>query len=59
MWTRISPSNTYIVSSESDGRQWALLAAAHPETVAATLLPDDPPEDPAVRLGEVSGRSPS
>lgn len=30
--------------------QRALLAAAHPETIAATLLPADPPEDPALRL---------
>jgi AcrR family transcriptional regulator len=33
--------------------QWALLAAAHPETVAATLLPEDPPTDPAERLASV------
>ena len=30
--------------------QRALLAAAHPETVAASLLPPDPPDDPAQRL---------
>ncbi len=30
--------------------QRALLAAAHPETSAATLLPPDPPEDPGERL---------
>jgi AcrR family transcriptional regulator len=30
--------------------QRALLAAAHPETVAASLLPDDAPEDVATRL---------
>ena len=33
--------------------QRALLAAAHPETVAATLLPPDPPEDPQARLDAV------
>jgi AcrR family transcriptional regulator len=30
--------------------QRALLVAAHPEAGATTLLPDDPPEDPASRL---------
>lgn len=30
--------------------QRALLAAAHPETVAESLLPDDPPSDVAARL---------
>jgi len=30
--------------------QSALLAAAHPETVATSLLPEDPPGDPAERL---------
>lgn len=30
--------------------QRALLAAAHPETVAVSLLPADPPDDPAQRL---------
>ena len=30
--------------------QAALLAAAHPETSAASLLPPDPPEDPRERL---------
>jgi AcrR family transcriptional regulator len=33
--------------------QRALLAAAHPETVADTLLPADAPEDPAARLAAV------
>ena len=33
--------------------QWALLAAAHPETAAETLLPADAPEDPAARLAAV------
>ena len=33
--------------------QRALLAAAHPETVAASLLPPDPPEDPEARLAAV------
>jgi AcrR family transcriptional regulator len=33
--------------------QWTLLAAAHPETAATSLLPDDPPEDPAARLDAV------
>jgi AcrR family transcriptional regulator len=33
--------------------QRALLAAAHPETVAASLLPPDPPEDPEARLAVV------
>ncbi len=33
--------------------QWTLLAAAHPETAARSLLPDDPPEDPAARLDAV------
>ncbi len=33
--------------------QWTLLAAAHPETAARSLLPDDPPEDPASRLDAV------
>jgi AcrR family transcriptional regulator len=31
----------------------ALLVAAHPETGARSLLPADPPEDPAARLGAV------
>lgn len=30
--------------------QHALLAAAHPETTATTLLPPDPPDDPGERL---------
>ncbi|MEO7428520.1 MAG: TetR/AcrR family transcriptional regulator, partial [Acidimicrobiales bacterium] len=30
--------------------QRALLAAAHPETTQASMLPDDAPEDPAARL---------
>ncbi len=30
--------------------QHALLAAAHPETTATTLLPRDPPDDPGERL---------
>jgi AcrR family transcriptional regulator len=30
--------------------QRALLSAAHPETAAASLLPDDPPDDAAARL---------
>ena len=30
--------------------QRALLGAAHPETLATTLLPEDPPDDPAERL---------
>ena len=33
--------------------QRALLAAAHPETAAKTLLPADPPTDPAERLAHV------
>jgi AcrR family transcriptional regulator len=33
--------------------QRTLLAAAHPETVAETLLPTDAPEDPAARLAAV------
>ncbi|WP_433786802.1 TetR family transcriptional regulator [Actinomycetospora sp. CA-101289] len=33
--------------------QHALLAAAHPETVATSLLPPEPPDDPAQRLGMV------
>jgi AcrR family transcriptional regulator len=33
--------------------QRALLAAAHPETAAETLLPTDAPEDPAARLAAV------
>lgn len=33
--------------------QRALLSAAHPETSAASLLPDDPPSDPAARLEAV------
>jgi hypothetical protein len=33
--------------------QRALLAAAHPETVAASLLPPDPPADPEARLAAV------
>jgi AcrR family transcriptional regulator len=33
--------------------QWTLLAAAHPETAARSLLPDHPPEDPAARLNAV------
>ena len=33
--------------------QRALLAAAHPETAAETLLPADAPEDPAARLAAV------
>jgi AcrR family transcriptional regulator len=33
--------------------QRALLAAAHPETTAETLLPADAPEDPAARLAAV------
>jgi AcrR family transcriptional regulator len=33
--------------------QRALLAAAHPETVAASLLPPDPPADPEARLAVV------
>jgi AcrR family transcriptional regulator len=33
--------------------QRALLAAAHPETVAASLLPPNPPEDPEARLAVV------
>ena len=33
--------------------QRALLAAAHPETAAETLLPPDAPEDPAARLAAV------
>lgn len=32
------------------GSQRALLAAAHPETAAETLLPDDPPRDVGERL---------
>src|SRR5690242_18637912 len=30
--------------------QRALLGEAHPETLATSLLPDDPPDDPAERL---------
>jgi AcrR family transcriptional regulator len=30
--------------------QRALLAAAHPETIVVSLLPDDPPDDAAARL---------
>jgi AcrR family transcriptional regulator len=33
--------------------QRSLLAAAHPETGADSMLSDDPPEDPAARLDEV------
>ena len=33
--------------------QHALLAAAHPETAATTLLPPNPPADPAERLAHV------
>jgi AcrR family transcriptional regulator len=33
--------------------QRAILAAAHPETVAESMLGDDPPEEPAARLEEV------
>ena len=33
--------------------RWALLAAAHPETGARSLLPADPPDDPAARLDAV------
>ena len=33
--------------------QHALLAAAHPETAATSLLPPDPPTDPAERLAHV------
>lgn len=33
--------------------QRVLLAAAHPETVASSLLPSDPPEDPEARLAAV------
>ncbi len=33
--------------------QHALLAAAHPETAATSLLPADPPTDPAERLAHV------
>jgi AcrR family transcriptional regulator len=33
--------------------QRALLAAAHPETIASSLLPPDPPEDPEARLAAV------
>src|SRR6476620_8931509 len=33
--------------------QHALLAAAHPETVTSSLLPADPPADPAERLALV------
>lgn len=33
--------------------QRALLAAAHPETAVGSLLPSDPPEDPAARLSAV------
>jgi AcrR family transcriptional regulator len=35
--------------------QRALLAAAHPETVAASLLPPDPPVEPEARLDAVIG----
>src|SRR5713226_6779648 len=31
----------------------ALLVAAHPETVATSMLPQDPPQDPAARLDAV------
>jgi len=33
--------------------QRALLAAAHPETAARSMLGEDPPDDPAERLDEV------
>lgn len=33
--------------------QAALLAAAHPETAAASLLPSDPPDDPEARVAIV------
>jgi AcrR family transcriptional regulator len=33
--------------------QRALLVAAHPETGARTLLPEEPPDDPAARLAAV------
>jgi AcrR family transcriptional regulator len=36
--------------------QRSLLMAAHPETAAASLLPDDAPEDPRARLAEVIER---
>jgi AcrR family transcriptional regulator len=35
------------------GDQRSLLLAAHPEIAATTLLPDDPPDDPAARLDAV------
>src|SRR5437763_6511732 len=37
--------------------QRALLVAAHPETQATSLLPPDPPQDPAGRLEAVIDRS--
>jgi len=36
--------------------QRALLVAAHPETAAESLLPPDPPADPAARLAAVISR---
>jgi AcrR family transcriptional regulator len=36
--------------------QRSLLMAAHPETAAQSLLPDDAPEDPSARLAEVIER---
>ena len=36
--------------------QRSLLVAAHPETGVSSLLPDDPPEDPAARLDAVIRR---
>ena len=36
--------------------QRSLLAAAHPETVASSLLPSDPPADPTLRLEAVVRR---
>lgn len=36
--------------------QRSLLAAAHPETGARSMLPADPPQDPALRLAAVIGK---
>jgi AcrR family transcriptional regulator len=36
--------------------QRSLLVAAHPETATSSLLPADPPEDPATRLDQVVER---
>jgi AcrR family transcriptional regulator len=58
----VAPSLEQVASRASISRttayryfptQSALLAAAHPETAATSLLPSDPPNDPAERLAAV------